>query len=156
MSAALYPGSFDPVHLGHMSVIERAAVAFERVVVAVVGNPNKRTGMFSLPERLELLASSVSGLANVTCVTFHGLTVDAARSHDCDVVLRTGHKDEGDEWSMLAMNHLMTGARTIFFPPVPRFAELSSSVVRSLVLSGQLQDAASLVPASVGVAITRN
>lgn len=153
VSAALYPGSFDPVHLGHISVIERAARAFDQVVVAVVDNPNKPTGMFTVEDRLELLESSVRALANVRCVVSQGLTVDAARANRCDVVIRTGHKDEGDEWSMLAMNHLMTGARTIFFPPAPEHAGLSSSIVRSLISSGMARDAAALVPAPVAAAI---
>ena len=155
MSAALYPGSFDPVHLGHVAIIERASLAFDRVVVAVVANPNKRSGLFSVQERVDLLTASVATLENVTCVTFNGLTVDIARVHQCDAVVRTGHKDELDEWSMLGMNHLMTGARTVFLPPTPGHMALSSSIVRSYIADGDIAGAAALVPPPVAEALMR-
>lgn len=153
MSTALYPGSFDPVHLGHLSVIDRAADAFDAVVVAVLGNPEKRAGLFPVARRVELLASSIGPRDNVRCVAFHGLTVDAAKTFDCDVVVRTGHKDDDDEWAMLAMNQLMSGTRTIFFPPAPEHVTLSSSGIRALVADGRAAAAAAHVPAAVAAAL---
>jgi pantetheine-phosphate adenylyltransferase len=153
VASALYPGSFDPAHLGHLSVIARAAHTFDEVVVAVIGNPSKRSGMFSIAERIAMLEDAVSAHPNVRCTTHHGLTVDAARANGCDVVIRTGHKDRADEWSMLAMNELMSGVRTTFIPPDPELFHLSSSLVRSLVGGGELAEAEVLVPAPVAAVL---
>ena len=151
---ALYPGSFDPVHLGHFSVIERAAAIFERVVVTVVGNPDKPSGMFDIATRIELIRDATAHMATVSCVGHHGLTVDAARVIDNPVIIRTGHKGADDEWSMLAMNRTMTGVRTSFVPPDPAVTHLSSSLVRDLVAAGRVADACTLVPPAVAVALT--
>ena len=151
--AALYPGSFDPVHLGHVSVVDRAVEAFGAVVVAVLGNPSKQVGMFSVEQRLELLAATVGRHERVRCVAFDGLAVDAAKAFGCDAVIRTGHKDVDDEWSMLAMNQLVGGTRTIFFSPDPALASLSSSRIRGLMDRGASDEAAALVPATVAAAL---
>lgn len=153
MATALYPGSFDPVHLGHFSVIERAAAIFERVVVAVVGNPDKPSGMFDIATRIELIRAATAHMETVSCVGHHGLTVEAARLIDNPIIVRTGHKDASDEWSMLAMNQLMTGVRTSFVPPDPAVTHLSSSLVRELLASGRVTDACRLVPPAVAVAL---
>ncbi len=153
VATALYPGSFDPVHLGHISVIERAAVIFEQVVVAVVGNPEKPSGMFDVATRINLIRAATAHMETVSCVLHHGLTVEAARLIDNPVIVRTGHKDASDEWSMLAMNQLMTGVRTCFVPPDPAIRHLSSSLVRELVTSGRVADASRLVPPAVAAAL---
>jgi pantetheine-phosphate adenylyltransferase len=111
--------------------------------------------MFSIAERIVLLEQSLGALGNVRCVSHHGLTVDACRVNRCDVVIRTGHKDDADEWSMLAMNHLMTGVGTAFVPPSAELLHLSSSLVRSLVATGHAADAEELVPAPVALALRR-
>ena len=126
---------------------------FDAVVVAVIGNPQKKSGMFSLDERVELIRSAARSISNVTCVTHHGLTVDAVQQTGSDVVIRTGHKDKDDEWAMLAMNALTAGTRTCFVPPDPEVALLSSSLVRSLTKLGRLADATRLVPTPVAEAL---
>jgi pantetheine-phosphate adenylyltransferase len=153
--SALYPGSFDPVHLGHVAVIRKASLLFDRIVVAVMGNPEKPSGLFSVGERVQLLEVAVEPLANVCCVSQHGLAVEAARLTTSDVIIRTGHKDSADEWAMLAMNHLMTGIDTCFVPPDPLFAHLSASAIRSLVAEGQVAATRALVPDTVFEALTR-
>ena len=155
MTFALYPGSFDPVHVGHLTVIEKAASMFDRVVVAVVGNPDKPSGMFSIAERIRLIEAAVAELGNVECISHNGLTVDALPTTGSDVIIRTGHKDAEDEWAMLAMNKLMTGARTFFVPPDPSVAHVSASLVRSLAGDGRLDDAISLVPIGVFETLVR-
>jgi pantetheine-phosphate adenylyltransferase len=141
------------VHLGHFSVIERATAIFERVVVAVVGNPDKSSGMFDVATRIELIRAATAHMETVSCVGHHGLTVEAARLLDGPVIVRTGHRDADDEWAMLAMNQLMTGVRTSFIPPDPTVMHLSSSLVRSLVASGRVADACRLVPPAVATAL---
>lgn len=154
MATALYPGSFDPVHLGHVSVIEKAATMFDQVVIAVVGNPGKRSGLLSIAERVALLAQVTSALPNVRCGAHHGLTVEAVRATGADLIIRTGHKDEGDEWSMLGMNERIAGTPTCFVPPAPELTFLSSSLVRSLLARGRLTEAQGLVPSPVAAALT--
>lgn len=134
---------------------------FDHVVVAVIGNPDKSSGMFSVADRVALIRSAARTLSNVTCVNHHGLTVDAVKQTGSDVIIRTGHKDKGDEWSMLAMNELMAlamnelmaGTRTCFVPPDPEVAFLSSSLVRSLTSLGRVDDAIRFVPPPVAQAL---
>lgn len=153
VATALYPGSFDPLHLGHLSVIEMAATMFERVVVVVIGNPGKRSGLFALTDRVALIELATDSIVNVSCAVHHGLTVDVVRETGSDVVIRTGHKDKGDEWSMLAMNELMAGTKTCFNPPAPELMFLSSSLVRSLLVHDRLSDAERFVPPAVAAAL---
>ena len=126
---------------------------FEHVVVAVVGNPGKRSGLFALADRVALVEMATDSLANVSCEVHHGLTVDAVRKTGSDVVIRTGHKDKGDEWSMLAMNELMAGTKTCFIPPAPELMFLSSSLVRSLLAHDRLSNAEQFVPPPVAAAL---
>ena len=126
---------------------------FDGVVVAVIGNPEKKSGMFPVDERADLIRSAARSLSNVTCVTHHGLTVNAVYRTGSDVIIRTGHKDKDNEWAMLAMNELMAGTRTCFVPPDPEVALLSSSLVRSLARLGRLTDAIPLVPTPVAEAL---
>jgi pantetheine-phosphate adenylyltransferase len=122
---------------------------FEHVTVAVIGNPAKRQGMFTIEQRLELLSAATSHLANVDCVGHRGLTVDALAQLGADGIIRTGHKDHDDEWAMLAINEMVSGCKTFFVPPAPGVAHLSSSVVRDLVGSGRSKEAGELVPPAV-------
>jgi pantetheine-phosphate adenylyltransferase len=138
VTVALYAGSFDPVHLGHLSVIERAERTCDRVIVAVVANPQKSSGMFRPEERLRLLSKVTSHLATVTTRSFYGLTVDLARSEGASVLVRAGHKDEADEFSMAMMNQVTGRIPTLFVPPEPATRTISSSLVRHLVDNGQI------------------
>lgn len=126
---------------------------FDQVVVAVIGNPDKSAGMFTVADRVGLIRSAARLLSNVTCVSHHGLTVAAVEQTGADVVIRTGHKDHGDEWSMLAMNERTAGTRTCFVPPDPAVAFLSSSLVRSLTRHGRVADAIRFVPSPVAHAL---
>ena len=82
------------------------------------------------------------------------MTVDAAKRAGADGIIRTGHKDRSDEWSMLAMNELTSGLQTFFVPPDPAVSTLSSSLVRSLLASGHNEEASALVPAAVSATFT--
>jgi pantetheine-phosphate adenylyltransferase len=149
MTTALYAGSFDPVHLGHLSIIERAARAFDEVVVAVLGNPNKRSGLFTIEERVGLITEATSHLVGVRVVAHHGLTVDVAAAVGASVLVRSAHKDHSDELTMAATNERMTGVLTAFIPADPATAWISSTIVRRAVADGRLDDVGPLVPACV-------
>lgn len=84
---AIYPGSFDPVTLGHMDIIRRAANIADELVVGILVNSNK-TPMFTLDERLMMLEESVKDIPNVKVKTFEGLTIDFARENGANVIIR--------------------------------------------------------------------
>ena len=149
MTTALYAGSFDPVHLGHLSIIERAARAFDEVVVAVLGNPAKSSGRFTIDERVALMAQATSHLPGVRAVAHHGLTVDIAAAVGASVLVRSAHKDHSDELTMAATNERIAGIATVFVPADPATAWISSTVVRRAADDGRLDEARSLVPACV-------
>jgi len=150
---ALYPGSFDPFHLGHLAVVEQVAPGFDVVVVAVVGNPQKASGMFQIPQRVRMAEVATAHLSNVRCVAYQGLTVDLLRAEGADVVIRCAHKDTGSERSMAAMNEVTAGVRTFFAVPDPAVRGISSSLVRELLSTGELAAAMHLVPAATHAAL---
>jgi pantetheine-phosphate adenylyltransferase len=87
MTSALYPGSFDPIHNGHVDIVERAALLFDEIVVAVYDTPSKRL-LFTTEERFELARLSLAHVANVRVVIYQGLTVEAARELGTQVIVR--------------------------------------------------------------------
>ena len=87
MPVAIYPGSFDPVHLGHLDIIERASRVFDRVVVAVARNSEKE-GLFTPAERLEMLEASIGEMRRVEVDAFDGLTVEFAREKGARVLVK--------------------------------------------------------------------
>lgn len=153
MTTALYPGSFDPFHLGHLGTTQQAARSFDEVVVAVLGNPQKQSGLFPVPERVDLVTASVVHLANVRCVAFDGLTIDLAPQEDAAVIIRAAHKDLRTERSMANANEMMSGIRTFFTAPEMATATISSTMVRTLMAQGETAAAAALVPPPVAAAL---
>ena len=87
MIRAIYPGSFDPVTLGHLDIIERASNIYDELVVGVLGN-NKKTPLFSSEERVNMLKEVTKHLNNVKVISFDGLLVDAARENNIHVIVR--------------------------------------------------------------------
>jgi pantetheine-phosphate adenylyltransferase len=153
VTVALYAGSFDPIHLGHLGVIEHAARTYETVVVAVVANPEKSAGMFRPEERLRLGTEATAHLPTVRWVLFHGLTVALARREGATVLVRAAHKERGNEFSMAAMNLVLAEIPTVFVPADARTRTISSSLVRQLVDVGEVRAAQQLVPACVQQAL---
>lgn len=134
MAKALYPGTFDPVHRGHLDVVQRAAQIFDEVVVAVLENPDKRP-VFSLGERMGFLRDALAEVPNVSVIGFEGLTVACAKAHGCSVVLRglRAVLDFDYEVQMAMMNrHLEPTVETFFMLTKSNFAYLSSSLVKQL------------------------
>ncbi|KQX69572.1 pantetheine-phosphate adenylyltransferase [Angustibacter sp. Root456] len=140
------PGSYDPVTLGHLDVIERAAAMFDDVVVAVLHNPDKR-GTFTAAERVELLRHVLEGRERVRVVEFGGrLLVDVCRELGAAHVVKglRGGADFDYELPMALMNRHLTGVETVFVAADPRLAHVSSSLVRQVNAYGG--DVSGLVP----------
>lgn len=132
---ALCPGSFDPPTNGHADVIGRALALFDRVVVAVIDNPSKKS-MFSPSERADLLKEIFGDEIEVT--SFSGLLVDHVREVGADTVVKGLRTVEDYEYEtqMAQMNHHMTGMETLFMPTLPQNRFISSSLVKEIARLG--------------------
>jgi pantetheine-phosphate adenylyltransferase len=144
------PGSFDPVTNGHVDVVRRAGTLFDEVIVAVVTNPAK-SGMFTLEERLEMLAESVGHLPGVRVQTVEKgrLLVDYCRDVGAVAVvkgLRSG-TDFAYELPMALMNRHLSGLETVFLPGEPSLEHVSSSLIKEVASHGG--DVSGLVPDGV-------
>ena len=126
---------------------------YEQVVVAVVANPKKAQGLFTVSERIRLLTEATAYLPTVRARHFEGLTVGLAREEGADVLVRSAHKETADELSMAAMNLITADIPTTFVPADPVTRTISSSLVRQLVAAGQIAAAQALVPACVRQAL---
>lgn len=137
-SLAVYPGTFDPITLGHFDVAERASQMFDRVVLAVAASERKDPA-FSLEERLGLAKLALKPLENVTVIEFSGLLVDFVRSQGARVVIR-GLRAIGDfeyEVQLANLNRKMApDIETVFIAASQEYAFLSSSMVREISLYG--------------------
>jgi pantetheine-phosphate adenylyltransferase len=146
---AVCPGSYDPVTVGHVDVIARAAVLFDRVLAAVVHNPGK-SGLFSTDERAELLREVLAADERTRQVRVDvvagGLLVDYCRDVGAVAVVKglRGGTDFGYELPMALMNRHLSGLETVFLPGAPRFEHISSSLVKEVARHGG--DVADLVP----------
>jgi pantetheine-phosphate adenylyltransferase len=149
---ALFAGTFDPVTLGHLDVVRRAAPLFDRLVVAVA-----RTGKdtwFTADERVGMVTATVRDLANVSVLSFDGLLVEVARREQAGVLLRgvRTFQDWEFELRMMQMNrHLAPSIETLFLAPSVEHAFVSSSLVREV--AGLGGDVAALVPPPVASAL---
>ncbi|TWP33023.1 pantetheine-phosphate adenylyltransferase [Leekyejoonella antrihumi] len=143
------PGSYDPITMGHVDVITRASALYDEVVVAVLGNPDKRD-TFSHDERVELIRQATSHLTGVRAASFGArLIVDVCREVDAGVILKgiRGEVDYGYELPMALMNREMTGVETVFLPADPALSHYSSSLIRQI--AGYGGDVAAMVPEAV-------
>lgn len=150
---AVCPGSFDPVTLGHVDVVRRAAAMFDEVVVAVAINPNKQ-GLFTVDERRELLAEVFADRPNVSTAAFSGLLVDWCREQGVGVIAK-GLRSETDyayELPMAHMNRHLTGVDTVFLSASPEHTFVSSSLVKEVARGGG--DVSAFLTAGVHAALT--
>jgi pantetheine-phosphate adenylyltransferase len=152
---AIYPGSFDPITLGHLDLIERGCKLFNRVIVAVLRNPNK-TPLFTVQERLDQIRLSTQHLTNLEVDSFDGLTVNYVQMRQAQVLLR-GLRAVSDFEAELQMAHinktLSTQIETIFLATSNEYSFLSSSVVKEIARFGGSVD--HLVPQHVALDIYR-
>jgi pantetheine-phosphate adenylyltransferase len=145
MRRAVCPGSFDPVTLGHLDIVGRASAIYDEVTVAVLVN-KKKSSLFTVEERIELLREVTKGYGNVKVDSFHGLLVDWCREHDVPVIVKglRAISDFDYELQMAQMNHGLAGIETLFMTTNPLFSFLSSSLVKEVATYGG--DVSHLVP----------
>ncbi len=138
MASILYPGTFDPITNGHADIVRRASRIFDQVVLAIAANPGK-VPAFPLELRVKLAREVLKDLPNVEVTGFTELTVEFARKHKLQAVLR-GLRAVSDfefEFQMAAMNrHLGPEVETIFMTPAEQFTFISSSLVREIAILG--------------------
>lgn len=137
MARAVCPGSFDPVTLGHVDVVTRAAALFDEVVVAVAINPAKQ-GMFGVDERRAMLTAAFEGLPNVSVDAFEGLVVDYCRAQGAASLVKglRSATDLGFEEPMAQMNRHQTGVDSVFLITDPAWSYVSSSLVKEVARGG--------------------
>jgi len=149
MRVAVYPGSFDPVTYGHLDIIERGAKIFDKVVVAILENPNKNP-LFTIEQRKEFLLSAITGLPNVEIDSFRGLLADYMISSRAHVIIK-GLRAVSDfeyELQMASINKkLAPNVETLFMMTNNNYSFLSSSVVKEVAKYGG--DVSDLVPPAV-------
>ncbi len=153
MATVLIPGSFDPLHLGHIDVVDQAVELFGDVVVGVLVNFDKPSGMFSPDDRVALAEASLAGRSTVRVQAFGGLAVQAAADIGADVIVK-GLRNPNDfdiEQQMAHMNHSVTGIRTVFLPCRAEFGFVSSRFIREIAAHGE--DVRHLVAAPVADAL---
>ncbi len=150
---AIYPGSFDPITLGHLDIISRGCRLFGQVIVAVLRNPHKMP-LFTVEQRIEQIRLSTKHLSNIEVSTFDGLTVDYANIRQAQVLLR-GLRAVSDFEIELQMAHtnktLSTEIETVFLATATEYSFLSSSVVKEIAKFGGSID--HLVPKHVALDI---
>ena len=150
MITAICPGSYDPVTLGHLDVIRRVALIFDRVVVGVVGTPHHKEPMFPVEERVGFLQEALEGIPNVEVDVFHELVVDFARRWDAKVIVKGLRVVSDFEWEfqMNQLNRtLAPEIETVYVMASPQVSFVSSSGVKEIAsFGGNVEE---LVPAAV-------
>ena len=146
---AIYPGTFDPLTNGHLDLIERGSRIVDELVVAILNNADKGVPLFSVDERMEMIADAIaqSGFANVSVTTFDGLLVDFARSQGARAVLRgiRAISDYEYEFPMAMMNRKLDPTlETLFMMPTEQYTYVSSRLIKGVFMLGG--DVSGLVP----------
>ncbi len=150
MKTAIYPGSFDPVTLGHLNVIKRAAQAFDKLIVCVMINFRKSEGLFTPEERVDLIRRVTSGLDNVEVDYSEDLLADYARQKGAHVIVKglRAVSDYESEVQMAMINRkLYSNLDTFFIPSSEKYTYLSSTVVREMARYGA--DLSDFVPREI-------
>jgi len=138
LKIAVYPGSFDPITFGHLDIIERASLIFDKVLVAVSINPGKQP-LFSMSERAEMIARECAYLPNVAVCSFQGLLSDFVREQGANAIVRglRAISDFEYEFQMALTNRkLNPDAETVFLVAKPEYSFLSSSIVKEIASFG--------------------
>jgi pantetheine-phosphate adenylyltransferase len=152
MKRAVCPGSFDPITFGHLDIIERASKQFDEVIVAVFVN-RKKEGLFTVQERLDLIAANVGKFKNVKVDSGSGLLVDYCKAKNIDVIVKglRAVTDFDYELQMAQVHTQASGVETMFMATSPTHSFLSSSIVKELAYHGG--DVSTMVPDNVNAAL---
>ena len=146
---AIYPGTFDPITNGHLDILQRSLRLFHHIILGIGPNP-KKTALFSLEERIEMVGKAIKGLPNVSVEAFDGLLVDFAKKNGASAIIR-GLRAVSDfeyEFQMALMNRkLDDNIETVFLMPSEEYSYLTSSIIK--VVSSLNGDISSLVPKHV-------
>lgn len=138
IKTAVYPGTFDPFHNGHLEIIRRALGTFDRIIVALGVNPEKET-VFTLEERLDMIRNSVNGNPRIACDAFVGLTVRYAERKKAQAIIR-GLRAVSDfeyEFQLALMNRkLSRKIETFFLMTAHRYLYVSSRIIKATVMAG--------------------
>lgn len=139
MKVAVYPGSFDPITMGHLDLIERAANIYDKLIVGVLENPEKTNSLFSAQERVELIKRVTTHLDNVEVEAFEGLTVNYMKKKNAHIIIR-GLRAVSDfeyEFQMASINSkLNSEVETLFMMTNSKYCYLSSSAVKQVAMYG--------------------
>jgi pantetheine-phosphate adenylyltransferase len=152
MKRAVCPGSFDPITFGHLDIIERASLQFDEVIVAVFVN-RKKSGLFTIQERMEMIQANVEKFKNVTVDTGDGLLVEYCKKNSVQAIVKglRAVTDFDYELQMAQVHIQASGVETMFMATSPTHSFLSSSIVKELAHFGG--DVSSMVPANVNKAL---
>lgn len=136
MTKVMYPGSFDPITKGHMNIIEQASELFDEVIIAVLQNPSKKNGLFTLEERLEIIKNLYQEKENIKVITGSGAAVDIAQTHECKAIIRglRSLSDYDFEVQLQQINKEMSDNKvnTICLFADKEYQFVSSSVVKEI------------------------
>ena len=149
MKIAIYPGSFDPITNGHLDILKSGSEIFDKVIIAVSYNVNKK-GFLSVDERIDLIKKSVAYFKNVEVDAFEGLTVEYAKKKGADVLLRglrTSFDFEYELQLSQTNNALYSDLKTVFLITKPEYNFISSSMVREILANNG--DISKFVPHAV-------
>mgnify|MGYP001021570271 CR=1 FL=1 len=150
MRIAVYPGSFDPVTNGHLDIIRRASHIYDKIIVGVLNNPSKKSPMFTVDERIEMIQGVTDDMPNVEVDSFTGLLVDFAKAKGAEVIVK-GLRTVADfeyEFQMALLNKALNPEyETVFLMTDTKYSYISSSMVKEL--AGFKGDLMGLVPEAI-------